>query len=36
MDDMIAFPYGKDVVAGAKTVDGDIEDLYGDDYGFYY
>lgn len=28
VDDMIAFPYGKDVKAGMKTVEGDLADLY--------
>lgn len=27
--DMIAFPYGKNVVPGATTVEGDLSDLYG-------
>lgn len=34
--DRIAFPYGIDVVEGAKTVDRGIEDLYGDDFALYY
>ncbi len=29
VDDKLAFPYGKDVKEGAKTVDGDMSDLYG-------
>ena len=29
VDDKIAFPYGKDVKEGAKTVEGDISSLYG-------
>lgn len=29
-DDELAFPYGKDVKTGAKTVEGKPEDLYGD------
>ena len=29
-DDELAFPYGKDVKAGAKTAEGKTEDLYGD------
>ena len=29
-DDELAFPYGKDVKAGAKTTEGKTEDLYGD------
>ena len=34
--DKLAFPYGTDVVEGAKTVDSGIDELYGDDYGMYY
>lgn len=29
LGDRVAFPYGSDVVEGAKTVEGQIEDLYG-------
>ena len=32
MDDFIAFPYGKDVKAGADTVEAGIEELYASNY----
>ena len=34
--DRIAFPYGADVVEGAKTANRSIEDLYGGEYAIYY
>ena len=29
MDDLLAFPYGKDVVEGAKTKEVTIDEMYG-------
>lgn len=36
LEDKIAFPYGKDTVAGAKCKDADIDEFYQSMYGSYY